>query len=181
MSKGKKKEFEINKDSSAEFVTQACLEDYNHLLSLYDKIYEKVNFALGFSGIILIAILDKFNYTYLNQLHSIESNLELFSLLIYFLTSCGSTILIIWGIIQLLLLMRARGVEVVDTTEIQKQQIYNSPKYDASIWLIDKYIIAISSLKETIGKKNKEYNIAITKVIISLILYTITAIIVKGF
>ena len=49
---------------SAEFVQQACFEDYHRLIDTYDKIYEKVNVTLAFCGIILLVILGSVNYTY---------------------------------------------------------------------------------------------------------------------
>lgn len=42
---------------SAEFLYSVSLEDYNRVLSNYDKIYDRINVALTLCGVILIVIL----------------------------------------------------------------------------------------------------------------------------
>lgn len=165
---------------SAEFVQQACFEDYHRLIDTYDKIYEKVNVTLAFCGIILLVILGSVNYTYVADICRTQSNLELFSLLLLLLCSVASTICIIWAVIQLLLLMRSKTLSVFDSIDIRNEEIYRWNHDAAAVWLIDKYTIAITGLRTAIAEKQKKYDSTVTKVVIALLLYSVVLIIEKG-
>jgi len=165
---------------SAEFVQQACFEDYHRLIDTYDKIYEKVNVTLAFCGIILLVILGSVNYTYVADICRTQSNLELFSLLLLLLCSVASAICIIWAVIQLLLLMRSKTLSVFDSIDIRNEEIYRWNHDAAAVWLIDKYTIAITGLRTAIAEKQKKYDSTVTKVVIALLLYSVVLIIEKG-
>lgn len=165
---------------SAEFVQQACFEDYHRLIDTYDKIYEKVNVTLAFCGIILLVILGSVNYTYVADICRTKSNLELFSLFILLLCSVASAVCIIWAVIQLLLLMRSKTLPVFDSIDIRNEEIYRWNPDAAAVWLIDKYTIAITGLRTAIAEKQKRYNSAVTKIMVALLLYSIVLIIEKG-
>ncbi len=165
---------------SAEFVQQACFEDYHRLIDTYDKIYEKVNVTLAFCGIILLVILGSVNYTYVVDICRTQSNLELFSLLLLLLCSVASAICIIWSVIQLLLLMRSKTLSVFDSIDIRNEEIYRWNPDTAAVWLIDKYTIAIAGLRTAIAKKQKKYDSAVFKVVVALLLYSVVLIIEKG-
>ena len=158
---------------SAEFVQQACFEDYHRLIDTYDKIYEKVNVTLAFCGIILLVILGSVNYTYVADISRTQSNLEL-------LCSVASAVCIIWAVIQLLLLMRSKTLPVFDSIDIRNEEIYRWNPDAAAVWLIDKYTIAITGLRTAIAEKQKKYDSAVTKVVVALLLYSIVLIIEKG-
>lgn len=165
---------------SAEFVQQACFEDYHRLIDTYDKIYEKVNVTLAFCGIILLVILGSVNYTYVADICRTQSNLELFSLLLLLLCSVASAICIIRAVIQLLLLMRSKTLSVFDSIDIRNEEIYRWNHDAAAVWLIDKYTIAITGLRSAIAEKQKKYDSTVTKVVIALLLYSVVLIIEKG-
>ncbi len=165
---------------SAEFVQQACFEDYRRLIDSYDKIYEKVNITLAFCGIILLVIIGNVNYTYVSDICRTQSNLELIFVLLLLLCSVTSAVCIIWAVIQLLLLMRSKELTVFDSIGIRNDKIYEWNLDEAALWLIDKYTMSIVSLREIIDKKQKIYDDAVTKVIIALLLYSVILIIEKG-
>ena len=165
---------------SAEYVQQACFDDYRRLIDTYDKIYEKVNVTLAFCGVVLLVILGSVNYTYVADICRTQSNLELFTLLLLLLCSVASAVCIIWAVIQLLLLMRSKELSVFDSIDIRNEEIYRWNPDAAAGWLIDKYTIAITGLRTAIAEKQKKYDYAVTKVVIALLLYSVVLIIEKG-
>jgi len=165
---------------SAELLQTACYEDYKRLIDTYDKIYEKVNIALVFCGIILIVILSNFDYTIIRRISTTVSNLELFSLLAMLVCSALSAVFVVWAVIELLLMMKSNIITVFDSIAIRNEEIYRKSTEVASVWLIDKYTIATAELRNTVSFKQQKYDNAIVKVIVALLLYAVAAIIQKG-
>ena len=180
---GKKKKIEKQAGSgypSAEMLQQACHDDYFRLIDTYDKIYEKVNVTLTFCGVILLVILGSVDYTYFSKLCKAQSNLELFSLLIFLVCSLGSSVWIIWAVVQLLSLMRSKEIPVIDSVDIRNEEIYRWSIEDAAVWLIDKYTLVISNVRTIISDKQSKYDSAVTKIVIALVLYAVVLVIEKG-
>lgn len=165
---------------SAEMLQQACQDDYFRLIDTYDKIYEKINVTLGFCGVVLLVILGSLDYTSIFKISNAQSNLELFSLLIFLICSALSSVCIIWAVVQLLLLMRSKEIPVFDSIDIRNEEIYRWRNGEAATWLIDKYTIVISALRTIISDKQKKYDSAVTKVVIALIMYAVVLVIEKG-
>ena len=165
---------------AAEIVQSACLEDYKRCLDVYDKIYNKINIALAFCGVILLVILSSFDYTVIYKIIDVPSKMELFSLLIYIVCSVTSTVCIIWAVIKLLLMMRSQKVSVFDSVACRNDEIYNYEPDEASLWLVDKYTIAIQDLKEINDRKNKAFNTVIVKIVIAILAYSLVIVINKG-
>ena len=165
---------------SAELLQSTCYEDYKRVLDTYDKVYEKVNIALAFSGVILLVVMSSFDYTIITRILSKPSNLELFSLLALLLCSLVSAVLIVWSVIQLLLLIRSKKLTVFDSIAVRNEEIYRETKEIASVWLIDKYTQAIAALRPEISKKQKSFDSAVLKIIIGLLCYAVVMIIQKG-
>lgn len=171
---------ENNMYPSAELVRDVCAEDYKRLFDTYDKIYDKVNIALVFCSVVLIAIVPIVDYTVIQRIIDNTSKLELLSLVLFLIFSVVSIVTMVWAIIQLLLIMRGKKLYTVDTVAIRNENLYNETVTDASMWLIDKYTICINELKQTIKQKQKSYDSAIVKIIISIIAFVIASIIAKG-
>lgn len=164
---------------SAEFLHSVCIADYQRVLETYDKIYEKANIALGFSGVVLLVIMSSLDYTIIRRIAS-ASNLELFAILALLLCSIGSAAGIVWAVIQLLLLMRSKPITVMDSIAIRNEKIYEESCEDAALWLIDKYTNAIHDNRPQIQKKQKSFDSAVIKIIIAITLYSIVLLIQKG-
>lgn len=165
---------------SAELLQSHCYDDYNRLINTYDKIYEKVNIALAFSGIVLLVILNCFDYTLIIEMFRLSSTLELFSMLILMLCSTASTVCMVWAVIQLLLLMHSKTVTVFDSVAARNDEIYLWSPDEAALWLIDKYTYAVSELRIVITYKQKKYDSAIIKIVLSILSYAVVLIIKKG-
>lgn len=165
---------------SAEMLQRTCYEDYRRVLDTYDKIYEKVNIALAFSGIILLVIMSNFDYTIIMRIIECASKLELFSLLLLVATSCSGAIFIVCAVIQLLLLMRSKTIVVFDSISVRSEALYKETVEVSSMWLIEKYTQAIAFLRPEIDKKQKLYDKAVMRIIIAVLCYGISMLIEKG-
>lgn len=181
MEKSKKNKSKyLIKYPSAELLQASCFEDYKRLIDTYDKIYEKVNISLAFCSVVVLLILNSFNYTLFFGPFNTKSNLELFSIFILLLCSSTSVICMIWAVIELLLLMRSKSIIVFDSIAVRNEEIYRWPNDQAALWLIDKYTYAIFELRKIIANKQKKYDSTVTKIVISILSYAIVIIIEKG-
>lgn len=165
---------------SAELLQQACYEDYRRVIDTYDKIYEKVNITLAFCGILLLVILGSVDYTYLLALCHAETNSEALMYLALILFSVASATCAVWSVIQLLLLMRSKQILVFDSIGIRNDEIYRWDPDKAAVWVIDKYTNAVASIRNVIEEKQRSYDSAVIKVVISVLLYTVVLVIEKG-
>lgn len=165
---------------SASFLCSACYEDYRRLIDTYDKIYEKINIALGFAGVILLVILQDFDYTIFGTFGNVHTHIELIFLHIQIACSIVSAVSIVWAVIQLLLLTRSKPVPVFDSVAIRNDKLYDVSQADAALWLIDKYTFLVCELREINQKKQKEFDSAIVKILISLLAYALLVIIQRG-
>ena len=165
---------------SAELLQGTCYEDYRRVLDTYDKIYEKVNIALAFSGVILLVIVSNFDYTIIRQIIKCDSNLELFSLISLGACSLTSAVLILWAVIHLLFLMRSKQLTVFDSMSISSEELYRETVDVSSMWLIQKYTQAISILRPAIENKQKAFDKAVLRIIIAILCYAVSLIIEKG-
>ena len=67
-----------------------------------------------------------------------------------------------------------------DSIDIRNEEIYRWKPEKAAVWLIDKYTIVTNELRTVISEKQSKYDSAITKMVISIILYAVVIIIEKG-
>ena len=180
---GKKRTVEKETENvypSAEMLQQVCQDDYFRLIDTYDKVYEKINVTLAFCGVVFLVILGSLDYTSILKICNAQSNLELFSLLIFLICSVVSSFCIIWAVVQLLSLMRSKEIPVFDSIDIRNEEIYRWSNGNAAVWLIDKYTIVTSALRTIISNKQKKYDSAVTKVVIALVMHAVVLVIEKG-
>lgn len=180
---GKKRTVEKETENvypSAEMLQQVCQDDYFRLIDTYDKIYEKINVTLAFCGVVFLVILGSLDYTSILKICNAQSNLELFSLLIFLICSVVSSFCIIWAVVQLLSLMRSKEIPVFDSIDIRNEEIYRWSNGNAAVWMIDKYTIVTSALRTIISNKQKKYDSAVTKVVIALVMHAVVLVIEKG-
>lgn len=163
MGRRKRKQIEITETHypSAKMLQETCLEDYRRIIDTYDKIYDKANIALGFSGVVLLVIISNYDYTSIIRIVNTKNNLELCSLLALHLCSLASAVLIIWTVIQLLLLLRSQTITVFDSISIRDVELYRETEEHASVWMIDKYTKAINQLRPIIRTKQQVFDSSI--------------------
>ena len=164
---------------SAVLLQSACRENYRDLLDRSNKIYDKISIALGFCGVVLLVILKSFDYTLFLRAISTSKNDEPFSVFIQMICSGLSCICIIWALIQLLLLIRGKQVEVFDSLPIRDKNIYCKAEDKSAVFLIECYSNAIANLYAAIEEKQKSFDTAITKMAVAILSYALLEI-VKG-
>lgn len=164
---------------SAELLQSVCADDYKRLIETYDRIYDKINIALAFAGVVLLVVISAFDYTKIQMICK-ATNSKLLLLLAYIIFSSVSTVCIIWAVIQLLCLLRSKPLTLVDSISIRNDEIYRENIEDASVWLIDKYTIAINAIKQLNASKQKTFDSAVIKIIIAIICYAFVVVIQKG-
>ena len=121
-----------------------------------------------------------FDYTIIGRIINFTSKLELFPLLLCFLCSVLSAVLIVWAVIQLLLLMRSKNLTVFDSISIRNEELYRESVEVASVWLIDKYTKAVTALRPEISNKQKAFDKAVLRIIIALLSYAVVLMVGKG-
>lgn len=165
---------------SAPLLQEACLEDYKRVIETYNKIYDKINIALAFSGVILLVILGDFDYTLFFNIGSQYTKAYLFAIFVQIVCSVVSSVSIVWAVIQLLLLTRSRQMPVFDSLAIRNGEIYNTSPENAAVWLIDKYTSAIAGLVQINKSKQEKFDAAIVKILVSVLSYALLVIAQKG-
>ena len=165
---------------SACLVLESCIQDYQRIQESYDKIYEKINIALAFAGIILTIMFGSFDFS------SAELNvkdMEVWQLMITcveLLCLIGSVILLIGSIIFLLTLLRGKKIAVFKSEDIRNFEVYRQKDSHAAVWLIDKYTKIVHGMRPIVQEKQVSFNKALTVIIIAMILYAISAVLSKG-
>lgn len=164
---------------SAEFLYSVSLEDYNRVLSNYDRIYDRINIALALCGVILIVILSNVDMTAMFNWNN-YTNLEKMAVGIYGLCAIGSAVLIVIAVIKLLLLSRSKEILSFDSNGIKTEALYNEKIEDAALWVILQYIRVINDIREKIKDKQKAFNTATIQIIIALLAYVVAMLIHNG-
>ena len=160
---------------SAELIQSICYEEYQRALDNYNRIYDKVNIALVFVGVVLIAFISTIDYKIISQL--CQAN---FWGIFYSFCSLVSAFCILWAGIKLLVLLKSKKVYSFDCTAMRKNELYRFTKESTSVWLIDKYTKAIMSINDTKGEKQRRFDQSIGLIIIALICYVGATAIGKG-
>ena len=165
---------------SASFLLDRCFQDYQRIQDNYNKIYEKINIALAFSGVILTIILGtfdfspaKFNVNNMKIWEVILTSIELICL-------GGSLIVIVGATIYLLLLLRGRKIAVFKSEDIRKEEIYRNKESHAALWLIDKYTRIVNEVRPIVQKKQKAFDNAMFAIIVGIMMYVAAVLLRKG-
>lgn len=170
-----------NKDyPSACFVLDSCVQDYQRLQESYNRIYDKINVALAFVGVVLSIMLSSFDLSiakmYMNDLTVaafIIISIELFSLI-------GGLTLTLLSTLYLLTLMRGRRIAVFKSEDIRNEEIYREKESHAAMWLIDKYTRIVNEVRPVVQKKQEAFDKALVGIVVGIIFYVIAIILRKG-
>ncbi len=173
------KKKDVPKYPSAEFLYSVSLEDYNRVLSNYDKIYDRINIALALCGVILIVILSNIDITALLKWNS-YSDLKKIVVSIYAICAVGSAVLIIIAVIRFLLLSKSKEILSFDSNSIKTESLYKEKVEDAALWVTLQYIRVINDIRNKTKEKQKVFDTATIQIIISLLAYVISMLIHNG-
>ena len=164
---------------SSRMIQNLCSEEYNRVSEIYDKIYEKVNIALAFSGVILLVIVSGVDYMIITKLCGSTLKVCICKIII-FACSVISSVCIVWAVIQLLSILHSRRISMIDCVTIRNIHLYREEEEVFSMWLIDKYTRIIPKIKKIIKRKQEIYDSAITKIVFALVSYSIAIVLQKG-
>ena len=165
---------------SACFVLDSCVQDYQRLQESYNRIYDKINVALAFAGVVLTIMLNLFDFSTakicvkdMTVGNLIMTSIELFCLI-------GGMGLTFFATIYLLALMRGRKIAVFKSEDIRNDEVYREKESYAAMWLIDKYTKIVNEVRPVVQKKQLSFDKALGAIIVGIIMYFIAVVLRKG-
>jgi hypothetical protein len=171
---------DVEKYPSAEFLVDACYQDYQRLQDNYNQIYEKANIALAFVGVVLTVTLTTLDFSSLSKLTANLMVWQLVMILLEFISCIGGLLLLMSSAIRFLRLLKGRDVPVFNSVAIRDDGIYYEKKENAALWLIDKYTVVVVKIRDVIQEKQKAYDSSLTMTIVGIILYAVSIVLKKG-
>ena len=165
---------------SAMFLLDGCFQDYQRIQDNYNKIYEKINIALAFAGVVLTVMLGSFDFSSaVSKVNNMKIS-EVILTSIELVCLIGSMIVIVGAIIYLLTLLRGREIAVFKSEDIRNEEIYRDKETHAAMWLIDKYTKIVYEDRPIVQKKQKSFDRSMVAIIIGIIMYVIAVMLKKG-
>lgn len=165
---------------SAQFLVDACFNDYQRLQDNYSKVYEKTNIALAFVGVVLTIMLTTLDFSSLSK---IMGNMNVGQLLLVLIEIgcciCGVGLLLI-SAIKFLYLLKGKDIPVFNSVDVRDAELYREDNETAAMWLIDKYTSVVFELRPIVERKQKAFDSTLTMTIGGIILYSISVILQKG-
>lgn len=165
---------------SAQFLVDACFNDYQRLQDNYSKVYEKTNIALAFVGVVLTIMLTTLDFSSLSK---IMGNMNVGQLLLVLIEIgcciCGVGLLLI-SAIKFLYLLKGKDIPVFNSVDVRDAELYREDNETAVMWLIDKYTSVVFELRPIVERKQKAFDSTLTMTIGGIILYSISVILQKG-
>lgn len=159
--------------NSIQLLLQICKEDYRSELDRYYKMYDRMNIALCFNSAVLLVILGNMDFSNVSDLMNASTFSSFLSNLIPLLISITSSILIVSATICLLILIRGREIQIINSVEFVENNFDEYHVNDAVEHLIEAYSSCTVVLREVIAKKQKSYDCVVAQIIVSLLLYAI--------
>lgn len=164
---------------SAEFLYSACLEDYNHVISNYDRIYDKINIVLTLCGVILIYFISNVDIKTIYKWGEYNCTKKL-TVIAYLFFSVISLVFITISVIKLLLMSKSEGMLTFDSNSIIQEALYKESTEDVALWITLQYTKCVNDVREKTELKQKAFSLTIVFVIISIITYIVSTLIKNG-
>lgn len=165
---------------SACFLLDSCVQDYQRLQENYNRIYDKINVALAFEGVVVTVMLGSLDFSPAKLCVkdiTVVALIVTFVELICFVGGIGVTI---FSTIYLLALMRGRKIAVFKSEDIRNDEIYREKESHAAMWLIDKYTKIVKEVRPVVQEKQASFDRALSTIIVGIIMYAIAVILRKG-
>lgn len=165
---------------SACFLLDSCIQDYQRLQENYNRIYDKVNVALAFAGVVLTIMLGSFDFTQAKLLVNDMTVASLIMTSVELICLIGGMGLTLFSIVYLLTLLGGRKIAVFKSEDIRNEEIYREKESHAAMWLIDKYTQIVNEVRPVVQKKQASFDKALIIIIVGIIMYTISVILREG-
>ena len=160
---------------ASEVLYKLCYEEYKRKQDLYDKLYERVNFALAFSGAILVVLIKEFDFKLLVNYSDITNPTLYGSLFLCITFGTGLLMRAIFILLRALMSTRTASLD----TDLKELKGENKEKVEAI--LIERLNGIISRQRSVNDKKQGYINSAIRYILISLVLFCIYVILKGAF
>lgn len=158
---------------AAKVLVEACFQDYMRLQDNYNRLYEKINIALAFAGVILTLVLGFLDFTHLFVDVGSCKIWELILLIVYTACEVACVVFLLYATIRLLLLLKGKTIPVFKSEDVRDEDVYGATEEEAAMWLVDKYTICTDGIRPIVAKKQKAFECALRAVIIGLILFAV--------
>lgn len=165
---------------SAQITYSASLEEYNQLLSNYDKIYDRINIALVLCGTFFMVFSTTLDFSIISNWTSYAIYQRVLAI-VNGIMLVTSAVLMAISIVKFLKLTRGEGLTTFDSNYIKYERLYEEKKENTTLWITLQYLKGINDLREQIAKKQKRYNWAIVLIIIAVIIYVVSLFVSKMF
>lgn len=165
---------------SACLVLESCIQDYQRVQGNYDQIYEKINIALAFTGVVLTLMLNFLDFSAVNVWLCESTVMEVILIAIELTSQLAGLLLIGISTVHFLLLMKGREVPVFDSIDIRNKEIYCNKESAAAVWLIGQYTAALAELRPIVRRKQDAFDRGITITVIGIISYSVAMLLMKA-
>lgn len=165
---------------SACFLLDSCVQDYQRLQENYNRIYDKINVALAFTGVVLTIMLGSFDFAPAKLCVKDVTVASLIIIVVELICLVGGMGLTLISIVYLLTLLRGRKIAVFKSEDIRNEEIYREKESHAAMWLIDKYTRIVNEVRPVVQKKQEAFDKALVGLIVGIIVYVIAIILRKG-
>lgn len=165
---------------SACFLLDSCVQDYQRLQENYNRIYDKINVALAFAGVVLTIMLESFDFAPVKLYVKDITVASLIITVVELICLVGGMGLTLISIVYLLTLLRGRKIAVFKSEDIRNEEIYREKESHAAMWLIDKYTRIVNEVRPVVQKKQEVFDKALVTIIVGFILYVIAIVLRKG-
>ena len=165
---------------SACFLLDSCVQDYQRLQENYNRIYDKINVALAFAGVVLTIMLGSFDFAPAKLCVKDITVASLIITVVELICLVGGMGLTLISIVYLLTLLRGRKIAVFKSEDIRNEEIYREKESHAAMWLIDKYTRIVNEVRPVVQKKQEAFDKALVVIIVGIILYVIAIVLRKG-
>ena len=165
---------------SACFLLDSCVQDYQRLQENYNRIYDKINVALAFEGVVLTVMLGSLDFSSAKLCVKDMTVVALIMTFVELICLVGGMGITIFSTIYLLTLMRGRRIAVFKSEDIRNNEIYREKESHAAMWLIDKYTKIVNEVRPVVQKKQVSFDRALITIIVGIIMYAIAVILQKG-
>lgn len=165
---------------SACFLLDSCVQDYQRLQENYNRIYDKINVALAFTGVVLTIMLGSFDFAPAKLCVKDVTVASLIIIVVELICLVGGMGLTLISIVYLLTLLRGRKIAVFKSEDIRNEEIYREKESHAAMWLIDKYTRIVNEVRPVVQKKQEAFDKALVGIIVGIIFYVIAIILRKG-
>lgn len=164
---------------AAELLVQHCFEDYKSELDNYYKIYDKVNIALTFCGVILLVFIEHVDFSLIKVLFQKPGLIKALFIIGNLTAALICSYQIFCATVKLIGMMSGKRINVFNSIEFRNENRYMWEPDEAALSLITAYTEQTNKLRKIVSKKQKNFDNAVWRMAHALLWYAVSVIIQK--